>query len=260
MRKSMLKQEFLKFRIGEAEGLHKGAAKIYNLITRADTEEASTAGDAGEFALMGVTSEDDSTFSEFTTTFEDVEGRPIFHRFAKTDSMKAVPPPLTGDYTSLSNHTNLDESQMSYGVKSSTSCDPKYVPNNFISYDDIDNSLEVNTNNIASSDSSLKSSEHKPTDSTSYASTSSVSISVNEAEFESNVGTPIKEPISVQDLPSVTCNSSDKNEHTSRTSCNKNGTFNKKAGHFRKYASSVSKLCFVCGIGTHLIKDCGFYE
>nr|GEU93860.1 hypothetical protein [Tanacetum cinerariifolium] len=44
------------------------------------------------------------------------------------------------------------------------------------------------------------------------------------------------------------------------TSCNKNGYFNKKAGHFRKNASSVSKLCFVCGSGTHLIKDCNFYE
>ncbi|GJU03111.1 hypothetical protein Tco_1113449 [Tanacetum coccineum] len=30
-----------------------GAAKIYNLITGADTKEASTAGDAGEFALNG---------------------------------------------------------------------------------------------------------------------------------------------------------------------------------------------------------------
>nr|GEZ22572.1 ribonuclease H-like domain-containing protein [Tanacetum cinerariifolium] len=39
------------------DAIEEGAAKIYNLITRADTEEASTAGDAGEFALMGVTSE-----------------------------------------------------------------------------------------------------------------------------------------------------------------------------------------------------------
>nr|GEV95078.1 hypothetical protein [Tanacetum cinerariifolium] len=39
---SMFKQEFSKFRIGEAEGLHKGS---------------QDAGDAGEFALMGVTSE-----------------------------------------------------------------------------------------------------------------------------------------------------------------------------------------------------------
>ncbi|GKF34354.1 hypothetical protein Tco_0107554, partial [Tanacetum coccineum] len=30
--------------------------------------------------------------------------------------------------------------------------------------------------------------------------------------------------------------------------------------HFRKNASSVSKLCFVCGSITHLIKDCDFYE
>nr|GEV30766.1 hypothetical protein [Tanacetum cinerariifolium] len=325
-----------------------GVAKLYNLVTGANSEVANSTGDAGEFALMGVTSEltledkirvlsielentsnllkhyekinadvetakkdlqtkldnhlaqtekwrnssknlfklidssmsvrtkvglgftncisecelgwDDSAFSVFTTNSEDVEGRPIFHRFAKTDSMKVVPSPLTRDYTSLSDHTNLDESQMSYGTKSSTSCDLKYVSNDFVSCDNRDKSSEVNTNDFASSDSSVKSSEHKPTDSTSCASTSSVSTSVNEAEIESNVGTPIKEPISVQDLPSFLCNSSDKNKHTSRTSCNTNGYFNNKAYHFRKNTSSVSKLCFVCGSGTHLIKDCDFYE
>nr|GFA36729.1 hypothetical protein [Tanacetum cinerariifolium] len=118
-----------------------------------------------------------------------------------------------------------------------------------------DKSLEVNKNNFVSSDSSVKSLKPKPKDSTSCASTFSVSTSMNEAEIESNVGTPIQEPIIVQDLPSFSSNSFDKNEHTSRTSCNKNGYSNKKAGHFRKNASSVSKLCFVCGSGTHLIKD-----
>nr|GEX57720.1 xylulose kinase-1 [Tanacetum cinerariifolium] len=131
-------------------------------------------------------------------------------RFAKTDSMKVVPLPLFGDYTSLSDHIDLNESQMSYGTKSSTFCDSKSMSNDFVSCDDSDNSLELD-------------------DSTSCVSTSSVSTSVNEAEIESNVGTPIKESIIVQDLPSFTCNSSDKNEHTSRTSCNKNGYFNKKA-------------------------------
>nr|GEV67526.1 hypothetical protein [Tanacetum cinerariifolium] len=276
--------------------IKEGAAKLYNLITRANSEEANTAGDAGEFALMGITSErnssknlfrlidssmsvrtkvglgftncisenelgwDDSAFSVFTTNSKDVEGRPIFHRFAKTDSMKAVPPPLSGDYTSLSDHIDLDESQMSYGPKSLTSCDSKSVSNDFVFCDDSDKSSEVNTNDFASSDSSVKSLEHKPNDSTSCASTSSVSTSEKEAKIESNVRTPIKEPIIVQDLPSFTCNSSDMNEHTSRTSCNKNGYFNKKACHFRKHASSVSKLCFVCRSGTHLIKDCDFYK
>ncbi|GJZ52971.1 hypothetical protein Tco_0607856 [Tanacetum coccineum] len=62
----------------------------------------------------------------------------------------------------------------------------------------------------------------------------------------------------VRELHSFSC--TDKDVKTSRTPCNKNGYFNKKAGHFRKNASSVSKLCFVCGSSTHLIKDCDFYE
>ncbi|GJW33101.1 hypothetical protein Tco_0053133, partial [Tanacetum coccineum] len=38
------------------DAIEEGAAKIYNLITGANTKEVSTAGDAGEFALKGVTS------------------------------------------------------------------------------------------------------------------------------------------------------------------------------------------------------------
>ncbi|GJR04174.1 ribonuclease H-like domain-containing protein [Tanacetum coccineum] len=75
---------------------------------------------------------DDSAFSVFTTNSEEVEGRPHFNRFATTDSMKAVPPPLSGDYTPLSDHTDLDESQMSYGTKSSTSSDSNSVSNDFV--------------------------------------------------------------------------------------------------------------------------------
>nr|GFA23973.1 hypothetical protein [Tanacetum cinerariifolium] len=38
------------------DAIKEGAAKIYNQITRANSEEANTAGDTGEFALIGVTS------------------------------------------------------------------------------------------------------------------------------------------------------------------------------------------------------------
>ncbi|GJU30424.1 putative ribonuclease H-like domain-containing protein [Tanacetum coccineum] len=57
-------------------------------------------------------------------------------------------------------------------------------------------------NDFASSDSSVKSLEPNSNDSTFCASTSSVSTSESEAEIESNVGTPIQEPIIVKDLPS----------------------------------------------------------
>nr|GFA21159.1 uncharacterized mitochondrial protein AtMg00810-like [Tanacetum cinerariifolium] len=50
--------------------IEEGAAKIYNLITRADSEEANTVGDAGEFALMGVTSEENP--------FPDAEDEGVF--------------------------------------------------------------------------------------------------------------------------------------------------------------------------------------
>ncbi|GJS15363.1 xylulose kinase-1 [Tanacetum coccineum] len=134
---------------------------------------------------------DDSAFSIFTTNSEEVKGRPNFNRFAKTDSMKAVPPHLSGDYTPLSDHTDLDESQMSYGTKSLTSGDSNSVSNNFVSCDNNDKSSEVNSNDFAFSDSSVKSLEPKSNDSTSCASTSSISTSESEAEIESNVGTPI---------------------------------------------------------------------
>nr|GEW94772.1 ribonuclease H-like domain-containing protein [Tanacetum cinerariifolium] len=91
---------------------------------------------------------DDSAFSVFTTNSEYVEGIPLFHRFAKADSMKAVPPPLSGDYTSLSYHSDLDESQMSYGTKSLTSSDSKSMSNDFVSCDDSDKSSEKQMTNM----------------------------------------------------------------------------------------------------------------
>nr|GEV57518.1 putative reverse transcriptase domain-containing protein [Tanacetum cinerariifolium] len=188
---------------------HDGAAKIYNLITRV-IQRKPVLQVMVENLLSWVSllrenelGWDDSAFSVFTTNSEDVEGRPLFNRFAKTDSIKVVPPPLFGDYTSLSDHIDLDESRMYYGTKSSTSSNSKSVSNDFVSCVNSDKSLEVNTNDFASSESSVKSSEPKPNDSTSCASTSS-------------------------DLPSFSCNSSDKNDNTFRTSCNKNGYFNKK--------------------------------
>nr|GEW45718.1 ribonuclease H-like domain, reverse transcriptase, RNA-dependent DNA polymerase [Tanacetum cinerariifolium] len=158
------------------DAIKEGATKLYNLINGANSEEANTPGDAGEFALIGVT-------------------------FERSKQVTLPPVILVANLQSTSQ---------------------LILPP--------------------------------------FASSFSVSTSVNEAEIESNVKTPIKEPISVQDLPSFTCNSSNKTEHTSRTSCNKHGSFNKKVGHFRKYTSSVSKLCFVCASGAHLNKDYDYYE
>ncbi|GKG41493.1 hypothetical protein Tco_0473244, partial [Tanacetum coccineum] len=60
-----------------------------------------------------------------------------------------------------------------------------------------DKSLEVNSNDFASSDSSVKTSEPKSNDSTSCASTTSISTTESEAEIESFAGTSIQETINV---------------------------------------------------------------
>ncbi|GJS61275.1 reverse transcriptase domain-containing protein [Tanacetum coccineum] len=66
---------------------------------------------------------DNSEFSVFTSTPEDVERQPLYNRFAKTDRMKAVPLPLSGNYIPLSDPTDLDESQMTYGPKQTHTSD-----------------------------------------------------------------------------------------------------------------------------------------
>nr|GEY40067.1 hypothetical protein [Tanacetum cinerariifolium] len=273
------------------DALKEGTAKLYNLITRANSKEANTAGDAGEFALMGVTSEltleekirvlsielentsnllkhSERINADVETAKKDLQTK-LDNHLARTkkwrnssknlfkliDSSMSVRTKVGLGFTNCicENELGWDDSAFSLFTTNSEDVEGRPIFNS-------DKSSEVNINYFASSNSSVKSSEPKPTNSTSCASTFSVSTSVNEAEIESNVETPIKEPIIVQDLPSHSCNSSDKNENTSRTSCNKSVYFNKKAGHSRKNASSFSKLCFVCGTGTHLIKDCDFYE
>ncbi|GJT83502.1 putative ribonuclease H-like domain-containing protein [Tanacetum coccineum] len=163
-----------------------------------------------------------------------------------------------GELHSLSDNTDLDETQMTYGKKSTCSIDSISVSNDFVSCDNSDKSSEIKSNDYAFCVSSVKSSEPMTANFSSNASTSSVSTHASEANLESSEGTTIQEPIIVQELPSFSC--TDKDVKNSRTPCDKNSYFNKKASHFRKNSSSASKSCFVCGSYLHLIKDCNYYE
>nr|GFB00539.1 ribonuclease H-like domain-containing protein [Tanacetum cinerariifolium] len=46
-----------------------------------------------------------------------IKGQPIYNRFASVDHVKAVPPPLIGNYMPPSNIPDIDESQMVYRKK-----------------------------------------------------------------------------------------------------------------------------------------------
>nr|GEZ94191.1 ribonuclease H-like domain-containing protein [Tanacetum cinerariifolium] len=68
---------------------------------------------------------DDSKFSMFYTNSDDLEGQPIYNRFALVDHIKAVPLLLTGNYMPPSNIPDRDESQMVYGKKATDSYEIK---------------------------------------------------------------------------------------------------------------------------------------
>ncbi|GJW54507.1 putative ribonuclease H-like domain-containing protein [Tanacetum coccineum] len=122
---------------------------------------------------------------------------------------------------------------MTYGKKSTCSIDSISVSNDFVSCDNNDKSSEIKSNDYVVCVSSVKSSEPMTAESSSNASTSSVSTHASEANLESSEGTTIQEPIIVQELPSFSC--TDKDVKTSRTPCNKNGYFNKKTQYVNDF-------------------------
>nr|GFB62780.1 hypothetical protein [Tanacetum cinerariifolium] len=68
---------------------------------------------------------DDSKVRIFHTNSDELEGKPIYNRFASVYHMKAVPPPLTRNYMPPSNIPDIDESHMVYGKKATDSSEIK---------------------------------------------------------------------------------------------------------------------------------------
>nr|GEV50069.1 ribonuclease H-like domain, reverse transcriptase, RNA-dependent DNA polymerase [Tanacetum cinerariifolium] len=77
---------------------------------------------AGDVVAAAVSPQSET---EFAFMGLSTEGQPIYNRFASVDHMKAVPPPLTGNYMPPSNILDIDESQMVYGKKATDSSEIK---------------------------------------------------------------------------------------------------------------------------------------
>nr|GEV16773.1 putative reverse transcriptase domain, ribonuclease H-like domain, aspartic peptidase domain protein [Tanacetum cinerariifolium] len=201
---------------------------------------------------------DDSKFSIFHTNSNELEGQPIYNGFASVDHMKAVPPPLTGNYMPPSNIPDIDESQMVYGKKATDSSEIKTNYDNIshsndsVLFDFSDRSLEPSTNDLQTCDFSMECSRPNHSDHDSTDSISSVSAPASESKDTIVIDCDIQE-----DFSSVCGIETD--VKSSKTLCNKFGSFNKES-HFRKHKSVASKSCYVCGSYLHLIKDCDLHE
>ncbi|GJZ35029.1 hypothetical protein Tco_0580846 [Tanacetum coccineum] len=189
---------------------------------------------------------DPSAPSIFDTTPEDVAEKPLYDRFVKAVGMHAVPPPITGTFMPPSNNPDLDATQVSYGSKSNNYFENNSVSNNFVSCDNSDNSLDLETTGFASYVSSVKSSSSKTNEPLASAPSS--------VDFKTVSETTDHQPSSTNDDSSFSVK---ENVKPPRNLCNKSG-INSRSLCKRK--SFGSKTCFVCGSKFHLIKDCDFYE
>nr|GEW79835.1 reverse transcriptase domain-containing protein [Tanacetum cinerariifolium] len=109
-------------------------------------------------------------------------------KFALVDHMKAVPPPLTGNYMPPSNIPDIDEPQMVYGKKATDSSEIKTNDDSISKSNDSalfylsDRSLEPSTNDLQTCDSSVECSQPNLSDHDSTDSISCVSAPASESK------------------------------------------------------------------------------
>nr|GEZ82498.1 ribonuclease H-like domain-containing protein [Tanacetum cinerariifolium] len=104
---------------------NNGGKNLYKLIDSSMSVRTKQGLGLDKYIRKGKLGIDDFVFSIFHTTSDDLEGQPIYNRFASVDNMKAVPPPLTGNYMPPSNIPDIDESQMVYGKTATDSSEIK---------------------------------------------------------------------------------------------------------------------------------------
>nr|GEZ18992.1 ribonuclease H-like domain-containing protein [Tanacetum cinerariifolium] len=174
---------------------------------------------------------DDSKVSIFDSNNDELEGRPIYNRFALVDHIKAVSPPLIGNYMPPSNIPDIDESQMVYGKKATDSSEIKTNDDSISHSNDSvlfyfsDRCLEPSTNNLQMCDSSVECSRPNHSDHHSTDSISSVFAPASESR-----DTIVIDCDRQEDFPSICSIETD--VKSSKTLCNKFGSFNKES-HFR---------------------------
>nr|GEV44645.1 hypothetical protein [Tanacetum cinerariifolium] len=246
--------------------IRAGANMLYNMINGANLKEANTPSDAGEFALMGVTSEVhnrpfgcDNKYNELTKLY-DAHNKQNNEYFIQDQAYKNSLKMLEKQKRVLQqNQLTLEDKIRVLSIElENTSNLLKYSEKINADCETAKKDLQTQLDNHFVQTKKWKTSSknlYKLIDS---------SMSVR-----TKVGLGFTDYISQNELgwddsafSVFTTTSEDVKGRPTfyRASCNKNGSFNKKASHFRKHASSISKFCFVCGSDTHMIKDCDFYE
>nr|GEV21086.1 hypothetical protein [Tanacetum cinerariifolium] len=164
------------------------------------------------------------------------EGKSLYERFVKAGDTHEVPPSITGTFMPTSPNSVLEETHVTFGLKSPTSINTS-ESNDFVSCDNSDKSPESKTHDFASCVSSPM-----PADS---FSTVDVKILPN---------SDVKDPIPTNGVSSCSIKKNVKPPSDLCNKCRIAGRNNCNNNFIR------TKTCFVCGSKSHLIKDCHVYD
>nr|GEV89881.1 ribonuclease H-like domain, reverse transcriptase, RNA-dependent DNA polymerase [Tanacetum cinerariifolium] len=252
------KTEFSLMGLSTEAKWNNNGKNLYKLIDSSMSVRTKRGLGLDKYIREGELGIDDSKVSIFHTNSDELEGQPIYNRFALVDHMKAVPPPLTGNYMPPSSIPDIDKSQLVYGKKATDSSKIKTNDDNIshsndsVLFDFSDRSSEPSTNDFQSCDSSMEYSRPNHSDHDSTDSISSVSSPASKSR-----DTIVIHYDRQEDFPSVCSIETD--VKSSKTLCNKFRSFNKES-HYRKHKSITSKSCYVCGSYLHLKKDYDLHE
>nr|GEY75984.1 serine-threonine/tyrosine-protein kinase catalytic domain-containing protein [Tanacetum cinerariifolium] len=178
-----------------------------------------------------------STPSVFDPKPATKEVKSLHERFVKAGEMHEVPPSITGTFMPTLYKSDLEETQVTFGSKSTTS--------------------SINTsesNDFVSCDNSNKSSESEPRDFASCVSTPTTTDSFSTIEVKILSKSDVKDPSPTNGFPSCSVK---ENVNHPRNLCNKSRIADRI---HRKNNFVRSKTCFVCRSKFHLIKDCDVYD
>ncbi|GKB98901.1 putative ribonuclease H-like domain-containing protein [Tanacetum coccineum] len=193
--------------------------------------------------------EEEMNRTVFQCTEKDFLNKPLYSRFSKTNNFKGVPHPLTGDYTPKPQE-EIDDSLYVYGKKG---------PQKPEISDSDDNSTEHSTCQSNDSEGSFG----NPSEHSSESESESLSVP-NEMSASKSVITNEK-VVSESKEVEPSCATHVK---TPRQQMKNQGIYEVKGKNWNKMMerelgegySFIKKKCFVCGILSHLIKDCDYYE
>ncbi|GJW81168.1 MAK10-like protein [Tanacetum coccineum] len=195
--------------------------------------------------------EEEMNCTVFNCTEEDFVDKPLYNRFSKTDNLKGVPHPLTGDYTPKPQQ-EIDESLYVYGKKGpqkhkTSVSDDKFNEYSTCQSNDSEGSFGNPSEHSVEFESESISVPKEVSESKSVTTNEKVMSEPKPKDVEPSCVTHVKtprQPMKNQETPKV--NGKNWNEMMER--------------ELGEGYSFIKKKCFVCSSLSHLIRDCDFYE